>query len=86
MKFGSWTYDGFKVNFMLQQEDGGDISEFIPNGEWKLLGKLGWVIRELPSDAKPFLLFSLVLTALLYRNIYHLFIHFFINSLNHLQS
>ena len=41
MKFGSWTYNGFKVNFMLQQEDGGDISEFIPNGEWKLLGKLG---------------------------------------------
>ena len=39
MKFGSWTYNGFKVNFMLKDETGaGDISGFIPNGEWKLLG------------------------------------------------
>ena len=37
MKFGSWTYNGFKVNFMLQQ-DYGDISTFIANGEWALLG------------------------------------------------
>ena len=37
MKFGSWTYNGFKVNFMLQQ-DTGDISTFIANGEWALLG------------------------------------------------
>merc|ERR1719245_1545885 len=37
MKFGSWTYNGFKVNFMLQQ-DTGDTSGFIPNGEWALLG------------------------------------------------
>ena len=39
MKFGSWTYNGFKVNFMLQQ-DSGDISGFIANGEWALLGEL----------------------------------------------
>ena len=39
MKFGSWTYNGFKVNFMLQQ-DSGDISGFIANGEWALLGQL----------------------------------------------
>merc|ERR1719340_516265 len=48
MKFGSWTYNGFKVNFMLQQ-DTGDISGFIPNGEWALLGvpaKLNEVIYE----------------------------------------
>merc|ERR1719297_338280 len=37
MKFGSWTYNGFKVNFMLQQ-DTGDTSTFIPNGEWALIG------------------------------------------------
>ena len=37
MKFGSWTYNGFKVNFMLQQEKG-DTSTFIANGEWALLG------------------------------------------------
>ena len=38
MKFGSWTYNGFKVNFMLQQ-DTGDTSTFIPNGEWALIGQ-----------------------------------------------
>ena len=42
MKFGSWTYNGFKVNFMLQQ-DSGDISGFIPNGEWALLGELKYM-------------------------------------------
>ena len=40
MKFGSWTYNGFKVNFMLQQ-DQGDTSTFIANGEWALLGNDG---------------------------------------------
>ena len=42
MKFGSWTYNGFKVNFMLQQ-DSGDISGFIANGEWALLGLLKYI-------------------------------------------
>ena len=38
---------------MLQQE-AGDISGFIPNGEWKLLGKLAcWVIVDLVSKAEP---------------------------------
>ena len=53
MKFGSWTYDGFKVrNFanslffiffqvdlQLKSESGGDISTFVLNGEWDLLGE-----------------------------------------------
>lgn len=46
MKFGSWTYNGFKVNFMLQQ-DSGDISGFIANGEWALLGELKYMKIEL---------------------------------------
>ncbi|KAK0408437.1 hypothetical protein QR680_003957 [Steinernema hermaphroditum] len=34
-KFGSWTYDGFKLD--LQPAKGGfDISEYLPNGEWAL--------------------------------------------------
>uniref|UniRef100_A0A914WI70 Uncharacterized protein n=1 Tax=Plectus sambesii TaxID=2011161 RepID=A0A914WI70_9BILA len=34
-KFGSWTYDGFKLD--LQPAEGGfDISEYLPNGEWAL--------------------------------------------------
>ena len=53
MKFGSWTYDGFKVrlttfllvlpifaqvDLQLKSESGGDISTFVLNGEWDLLG------------------------------------------------
>merc|ERR1719270_795592 len=38
MKFGSWTYNGFKLDFQLKSEDGGDTETFIPNGEWALLG------------------------------------------------
>ncbi|XP_012278141.1 CHRNA7-FAM7A fusion protein isoform X2 [Orussus abietinus] len=41
MKFGSWTYDGFQLNLQLQDEAGGDISSFITNGEWDLLGVPG---------------------------------------------
>lgn len=39
MKFGSWTYDGLQLDLQLQDEAGGDISSFITNGEWDLLGK-----------------------------------------------
>ncbi|XP_070491861.1 neuronal acetylcholine receptor subunit alpha-7 [Chironomus tepperi] len=41
MKFGSWTYDGFQLDVQLQDEAGGDISSFITNGEWELLGVPG---------------------------------------------
>ena len=37
LKFGSWTYDGTKLNLTLMS-DTGDISAFIKNGEWTLLG------------------------------------------------
>merc|ERR1719422_2874142 len=37
MKFGSWTYNGFKLDFQLASEEG-DTASFIPNGEWSLLG------------------------------------------------
>ncbi|KAI5744958.1 hypothetical protein M8J76_006960 [Diaphorina citri] len=41
MKFGSWTYDGLQLDLQLQDEGGGDISSFITNGEWDLLGVPG---------------------------------------------
>jgi len=41
LKFGSWTYDGFQLDLTLQSDDGGDISNFNPNGEWDLLGVPG---------------------------------------------
>jgi hypothetical protein len=39
LKFGSWTYSGWKLDLDLKDEDGGDIGGFVPNGEWDLIGK-----------------------------------------------
>ncbi|XP_015594760.1 neuronal acetylcholine receptor subunit alpha-7 isoform X1 [Cephus cinctus] len=41
MKFGSWTYNGFQLDLQLQDDAGGDITSFITNGEWDLLGVPG---------------------------------------------
>ncbi|XP_034016775.1 cholinergic receptor, nicotinic, alpha 11 isoform X1 [Thalassophryne amazonica] len=38
LKFGSWTYDGWLLD--LQMNDA-DISGYMPNGEWDLMGVLG---------------------------------------------
>uniref|UniRef100_A0A1B0C8Z3 Putative acetylcholine receptor subunit alpha-type acr-16 pogonomyrmex barbatus n=1 Tax=Lutzomyia longipalpis TaxID=7200 RepID=A0A1B0C8Z3_LUTLO len=73
MKFGSWTYDGNQLDLVLNSEDGGDLSDFITNGEWYLLGVtillsltvfLNLVAETLPqvSDAIPLLGSSHILT------------------------
>ncbi|KAK5639398.1 hypothetical protein RI129_011890 [Pyrocoelia pectoralis] len=41
MKFGSWTYDGNQLDLILNSENGGDLSDFITNGEWYLIGMPG---------------------------------------------
>lgn len=41
MKFGSWTYDGTGLDLRLSMPDGGDISDYIENGEWDLIGVPG---------------------------------------------
>ncbi|KFM56701.1 Acetylcholine receptor subunit alpha-type acr-16, partial [Stegodyphus mimosarum] len=41
MKFGSWTYDGFQLDLRLASEEGGDLSTYITNGEWILIGLPG---------------------------------------------
>ncbi|XP_059487021.1 neuronal acetylcholine receptor subunit alpha-7 isoform X6 [Neocloeon triangulifer] len=41
MKFGSWTYDGNQLDLVLKSEDGGDLSDFITNGEWHLIAMPG---------------------------------------------
>ncbi|XP_071034736.1 neuronal acetylcholine receptor subunit alpha-7-like isoform X8 [Parasteatoda tepidariorum] len=41
MKFGSWTYDGFQLDLRLASEEGGDLSTYISNGEWILIGLPG---------------------------------------------
>jgi len=38
MKFGSWTYNGFKLDLKLKSTTGGDISTYVTNGEWALIG------------------------------------------------
>ncbi|KAK6747176.1 hypothetical protein RB195_000410 [Necator americanus] len=35
MKFGSWTFDGSKLNLEID-ENGFDLSSYTPNGEWEL--------------------------------------------------
>lgn len=41
MKFGSWTHDGNQLDLILNSESGGDLSDFITNGEWYLIGMPG---------------------------------------------
>lgn len=38
LKFGSWTYDGWLLD--LQMSDA-DVSSYMPNGEWDLIGEYG---------------------------------------------
>ena len=38
LKFGSWTYDSSGIDLQLQA-DFGDVSSFISNGEWELIGE-----------------------------------------------
>jgi len=37
MKFGSWTYDTSGIDLQLNG-DGSDLSSYMTNGEWELLG------------------------------------------------
>ncbi|XP_076261061.1 nicotinic acetylcholine receptor alpha6 isoform X5 [Rhynchophorus ferrugineus] len=41
MKFGSWTHDGNQLDLILNSDTGGDLSDFITNGEWYLIGMPG---------------------------------------------
>jgi len=36
MKFGSWTYDGFKLDLVLDNPEG-DLATYVDNGEWHLI-------------------------------------------------
>lgn len=37
MKFGSWSYTGSSLDLQLNSQEA-DLSAYIENGEWKLLG------------------------------------------------
>ena len=45
MKFGSWTYDGFKVDLKLKAE-AGDLGTYTNNGEWDLLSETIFVVSR----------------------------------------
>lgn len=36
LKFGSWTYDGWLLDLQMNNAD---ISGYMPNGEWDLIGE-----------------------------------------------
>lgn len=56
LKFGSWTYDGWLLD--LQMNDA-DVSGYMANGEWDLIGEDAFVLREkLPEQSSPFLCVS----------------------------
>jgi Neurotransmitter-gated ion-channel ligand binding domain len=40
MKFGSWTYDGLKldINFLNENQSSIDIGDYTTSNEWKLIG------------------------------------------------
>ncbi|RWS28834.1 neuronal acetylcholine receptor subunit alpha-7-like protein [Leptotrombidium deliense] len=38
MKFGSWSYVASALDLRVHSEEGGDLSTYIENGEWILLG------------------------------------------------
>lgn len=40
LKFGSWTHDGRLLNLVPDNTTGGDITSFIRNGEWELIGNM----------------------------------------------
>ena len=43
----SWT---FQLELILNKADGGDISTYVPNGEWDLIGKKKDMVQEKDTD------------------------------------
>jgi len=58
MKFGSWTYDGSKINLELlyEGEEGFDLTEYIENNEWSIYHSSAKrnVIKYLCCPGEPF--------------------------------
>ena len=42
LKFGSWSYGGWSLDLQMQEAD---VSGYIPNGEWDLMGRPGVDVR-----------------------------------------
>ncbi|XP_025075030.1 acetylcholine receptor subunit alpha-type acr-16 [Pogonomyrmex barbatus] len=63
MKFGSWTYDGNQLDLILNSEEGGDLSDFITNGEWYLIGEFHKASLRLVRSIGPRVLTSVYVCA-----------------------
>ena len=46
MKFGSWTYDSSGIDLQLNG-NGSDLSSYMSNGEWELLGLCTYVCAHI---------------------------------------
>ncbi|XP_014667766.1 PREDICTED: neuronal acetylcholine receptor subunit alpha-7-like [Priapulus caudatus] len=72
MKFGSWTYDGYRVDLQLLM-DQGDTDSFIENGEWDLIeipGKRSVLKYACCPEPYPDVTFTVVIRR---RVLYYLF-------------
>uniref|UniRef100_A0A8C6TNP9 Neuronal acetylcholine receptor subunit alpha-7 n=1 Tax=Neogobius melanostomus TaxID=47308 RepID=A0A8C6TNP9_9GOBI len=61
LKFGSWTFDGWLLDMQMNKAD---VSGYMPNGEWELLGKVPGDRHEVFYDccAEPYLDVTFVVT------------------------
>ncbi|XP_077532206.1 neuronal acetylcholine receptor subunit alpha-7-like isoform X1 [Haemaphysalis longicornis] len=56
LKFGSWTYHGYQLDLRVNSEEGGDLSTYIPNGEWDLIAVPGVRnVREYACCPEPYI-------------------------------
>ena len=53
MKASAFKIFNFQLDLTLKDGKGGDISSFIPNGEWDLIGKINFLIDESFLNAWP---------------------------------
>lgn len=50
LKFGSWSFDGWLLDIQMKEAD---VSGYMPNGEWDLLGKsCRHVVRDAEAKLK----------------------------------
>ena len=52
MKFGSWTYDGTKIN-LTAKDDSIDMTTYQPSGEWEILGT-GIRVKSVCCDSSAY--------------------------------
>jgi len=59
LKFGSWTYNGFQLDLRLSK-DTFDLTNYVSNGEWELLGTAIVRVRPLSTVGYTSLVASVI--------------------------